>query len=111
MARTFFGTVSSLHLISFLHLYIYIIYIQSSNTALVIACWRNDLAMVSALLSAGANPNVCNEVRVTTLLFINYLAGHTNLGWSNPTIAGYMEEKYSHCLGISGSWSGCGLHE
>ena len=35
-----------------------------NDTALLYACQRNDIDVVtvSALLTAGANPNVCNKV-------------------------------------------------
>ena len=38
--------------------------LQDDDTALLYACQRNDIDVVtvSALLTAGANPNVCNKV-------------------------------------------------
>ena len=38
--------------------------LQYDDTALLVACQSNDVDVVtvSALLTAGANPNVCNKV-------------------------------------------------
>ena len=42
--------------------YHYYITIQENDTGLILACQRNELAIVSTLLEFGANPSVCNKV-------------------------------------------------
>ena len=37
----------------------------------MIACHQNNLSLVTALLNAGANPNVCNEVNPTVTFVLN----------------------------------------
>ena len=38
--------------------------LQNDDTALTIACKQSEVAVVSLLLKAGANPNTCNKVVV-----------------------------------------------
>ena len=36
--------------------------LQNNNAVLIVACAKNDLAMISLLIKAGAYPNTCNKV-------------------------------------------------
>ena len=51
-----------LRLYYYYYYYYYYSTVQYDNTSLILACQRNELAIVSTLLEFGANPSVCNKV-------------------------------------------------
>lgn len=53
-------------------------YIQDNDTALILACQRNELGIVSSLLKFGAKPTVYNMVTIIQLclMYVNALTNH-----------------------------------
>ena len=61
--------------------------LQYQDTALILACQKNDLTTVSLLLKAGAYPNGSNNVNLNSLqyLVLGFPLFHT--AWTDCTTA------------------------
>ena len=80
-------------------------YPQVHDTALIVACQKNDLATVSVLLKAGASPNVCNKVAVSSSGPAACQPVCLSTGWADPTTAGCEEEERGNGQEVGGGKS------